>query len=119
MSETSGNIIVEVMSGPEDGRLVSCKKTPISIGRASDNDVRLPYDHLISRYHARILRPEGQFMLCDLNSTNGTFIGKKRIRKDAPIKPRKLFKVGATSLRIRTTSSGESEPDWASEESEG
>lgn len=111
MAENSENIIVEIMSGPEDGRLVSCNKTPISIGRASDNDVRLLYDHLISRYHARILKPEEQFVLCDLKSTNGTFIGKKKVRKDSPIKPRKLFKVGATLLRIKTPSSGEPQPD--------
>ena len=108
---TSETIIVEVMNGPEDGRLVPCEKTPVSIGRAPDNVVRLSFDHLISRHHARILRPEGTFVLCDLKSTNGTFIGRKRIRKDAPIYPHTLFQVGATLLRIILSAPDEISPE--------
>jgi pSer/pThr/pTyr-binding forkhead associated (FHA) protein len=100
-------IVVEVMNGPEDGRLVPCEKAPITIGRAPDNAVHLSFDHLISRHHARILRQEKTFVLSDLKSTNGTFIGRKRIRKDAPIHPHMLFRVGATLLRIRLSSPDE------------
>jgi pSer/pThr/pTyr-binding forkhead associated (FHA) protein len=98
-------IIIEVMNGPEDGRLITCEHAPISIGRDSDNAVSLPFDHLISRNHARILNPGNEFILCDLNSTNGTFVGSKRVKKNMSIKPRMLFRVGGTLLRIRTTSS--------------
>jgi pSer/pThr/pTyr-binding forkhead associated (FHA) protein len=90
------------MSGPEDGRRIACDKTPITIGRANENSISLPCDHLISRSHARISRSESGFTLRDLESANGTFIGKKRVRKkSAPVKPDELFRIGATLLRIK------------------
>ena len=96
-----GKILVEIMSGPDDGRVTVCGKTPITIGRGSDETVHLPYDHLISRHHARIILDEEKIVLRDLNSTNGTFIGKKRIQEDTVIEPNTLFRVGGTQLMIR------------------
>lgn len=97
-------IIVEVMNGPEDGRVVVCDKIPVSIGRGTDNRVCIPYDHLVSRHHAKIAGSEGKFLLCDLNSTNGTFVGSERVREDTPIEPNKLFRVGATLLMLKLRS---------------
>jgi pSer/pThr/pTyr-binding forkhead associated (FHA) protein len=94
-------IIVEVMNGPEDGRVIVCEEMPISIGRTTDNLVRLSYDHLISRHHASVRKLEDKFVLFDLNSTNGTFVGTKRVKKNVPIKPHMLFRVGSTLLRMR------------------
>lgn len=95
-------IVVEVMNGPEDGREIVCNKTPITIGRSNENSVSLTCDHLISRCHARVAKSGDEFKLKDLGSTNGTFIGKKRIReKSVPVKSDELFRVGATLLRIK------------------
>ena len=102
-----GKIMIEIMNGPDDGHVTVCDKTPISIGRGSDEMVHLPYDHLISRHHARIITAEGKFVLRDLNSTNGTFIGKKRIREDTAIEANTLFRVGGTQLMIRLRGAGE------------
>ena len=101
-SREADRIVIEVMSGPEDGRKLACSKSPITIGRASENSVSLPSDHLISRRHARVSISEGEFSLEDLGSANGTFLGKKRLRKKAArVKPDELFRVGATLLRIK------------------
>lgn len=97
-------IIVEFMNGPEDGRVVLCDKIPISIGRGTDNRIGIPYDHLVSRHHAKIVKSEDKLLLCDLNSTNGTFVGGKRVREDTPIKPNKLFRVGSTLLIVKIRS---------------
>jgi len=94
-------VVIEVMNGPEDGREIICGSFPISIGRENENTVDLHCDHLVSRNHARITQMEGGLFLSDLGSTNGTFIGKKRVREDSPIKPGKLFRVGATLLRVK------------------
>ncbi len=95
-------IAIEVMNGPEDGRVVVCDKMPICIGRASDNEVHLPFDHLISRHHARLIETGGKIALCDLNSTNGTFVGSKRVQDRVMIERNRLFRVGATTLTIRS-----------------
>ncbi len=106
-SRKTDRIVIEVMSGPEDGREIICDKTPITIGRSSENSVSLPSDHLISRCHARISGSKDGFSLEDLGSTNGAFIGKKRVRKDsAPLKPDELFRIGATLLRIKPRRAG-------------
>lgn len=48
---------------------------PLSIGRASDNDLPVPSDRA-SRYHARLEWDRGQFLLVD-ESTNGTFLERE------------------------------------------
>lgn len=100
-SSKSGPITVEVMNGPEDGREIVCDRLPITLGRSGENSIGLSCDHLISRNHARIHKSDKGFTLEDLKSTNGTFIGKKRVRKSTPVKPSQLFRVGATLLRMK------------------
>src|SRR5262249_53273308 len=50
----------------------------VRIGRLEENDLILdnPY---ISRFHAEILRDTGGHILCDLESTSGTFVNDVRI----------------------------------------
>ncbi|NQU08569.1 MAG: FHA domain-containing protein [Candidatus Abyssubacteria bacterium] len=100
-AEKAGPIKIEIMNGPEDGRVVVCDILPISIGRADESSVSLLYDHLISRRHALVTRSGDDIFLKDLNSRNGTFVGKERVRESTPIEPDELFRVGATLLRVR------------------
>jgi pSer/pThr/pTyr-binding forkhead associated (FHA) protein len=101
-SRKTDRIVIEIMSGPEDGRKIACDKTPITIGRSGENSIALPSDQLVSRRHARISGSQDGFSLEDLESANGTFIGKERVRKNsAPVKPDELFRIGATLLRIK------------------
>jgi pSer/pThr/pTyr-binding forkhead associated (FHA) protein len=93
------------MNGAEDGRIIECAEFPITMGRASDNMAHLPYDHLISRNHAKIERNQNTLTLCDLKSTNGTFFHEKRVKEDIRIGLNKIFRVGATLLTIRLHSS--------------
>lgn len=100
----AGKFIIEIMNGPEDGRTVEFEESPITIGRATDNLVHLPYDHLISRYHAKIELKENKIILHDLNSTNGTYVREHRIKDEKSIELNKMFRVGATLLTIRLRS---------------
>ncbi len=53
-------------------------KESITIGRAEDNGVVI--DNLaVSSYHARIDKAGGDFILTDLQSTNGTFVNDARV----------------------------------------
>lgn len=52
----------------------------VSIGSAPDSDVQIQ-SHFVSRHHAQLVQTDKGSVLADLNSTNGTFINSRRIRK--------------------------------------
>ena len=58
----------------------------IDIGREAPADILLPFP-TISRRHARITRAPSGYFIADLESRNGTCIGKERIRNE----PRRLM----------------------------
>jgi pSer/pThr/pTyr-binding forkhead associated (FHA) protein len=51
----------------------------MTIGRSPDCDIRLP-KRQVSRYHARIERDDGGYLLRDLGSKNGTYVNGQEIR---------------------------------------
>jgi pSer/pThr/pTyr-binding forkhead associated (FHA) protein len=54
------------------------KEGMITIGRHSDNTIAI--DHFaISRYHARIDKAGNDYIISDLQSTNGTFVNSEKI----------------------------------------
>jgi hypothetical protein len=53
-------------------------KPVINIGRRSDNQLVLS-DPRVSRRHAQIRLSSGKYLLCDLNSTGGTFVNGEQI----------------------------------------
>jgi hypothetical protein len=80
---------------------------PVRIGRHAGNDVVLD-DSLngVSRFHAEI-RPEGNsYVIVDLNSRNGVWIGGKRIKDKAALLLGVPVTVGAFELALEDDPSG-------------
>jgi pSer/pThr/pTyr-binding forkhead associated (FHA) protein len=72
---------------------------PTMIGRAVDSDFVID-DRTVSRHHATI-RPAGaQWLLVDLDSTNGTRVNGVRVAGRAVIKPGDEIGFGAASARF-------------------
>lgn len=68
-----------LMSGANAGQFFEVRGPECLIGRDPDADVRLD-DAGISRRHAKILnRGDGRYLLEDLGSANGTFVGGKPV----------------------------------------
>jgi pSer/pThr/pTyr-binding forkhead associated (FHA) protein len=59
---------------------IEMKKDTISIGRKSDNDIVID-NPAISGHHCRIALEGGTYYVEDLESTNGTFVNQKRVKK--------------------------------------
>jgi diguanylate cyclase (GGDEF)-like protein len=70
-------VLVRV-GGSMNGQVCIFRKQEVTIGRSARASWRL-YDLGVSRHHARMLRHRGKFYLEDLKSTNGTFVGGRRI----------------------------------------
>jgi predicted component of type VI protein secretion system len=63
-------VTIQILDGVDKGKVFH-RITPISIGREEGNSVQLN-DERVSRYHAKIQEDQGQLVLTDLESTNGT-----------------------------------------------
>lgn len=64
-------VTFRVLDGIDKGRLFRDLATPVTIGREEGNVLRLN-DERVSRYHAKIQSDNGEIILTDLESTNGT-----------------------------------------------
>ena len=69
-----------IVAGTHIGKIYGIEEGEIISGRSPDCDIWIE-DNTISRKHFRIRRGEGECVVQDLNSTNGTFINNKRIKK--------------------------------------
>ncbi len=64
-------ITLRVVEGADRGRVYKDLVAPITIGREEGNSIQLN-DERVSRFHVRIQFDQGQLVLTDLESTNGT-----------------------------------------------
>lgn len=79
--------------GTEDFELT---KVVTTIGRSRSNDIVIN-DTSVSRLHVRIENRNGQFYILDNNSSNGTFLNKKKIG-EAPIRDGDQLVTGRISF---------------------
>jgi predicted component of type VI protein secretion system len=64
-------VTFQVLEGIDKGRTFRELPTPVSIGREEGNLLRLN-DERVSRFHAKLQFDNGEMILTDLESTNGT-----------------------------------------------
>ena len=64
----------------------------ITLGRVMDNDITIN-DRSVSRHHVKILLSQGRAELVDLDSSNGTELNGKRIKK-TPLHDHDIFNIG-------------------------
>ncbi|MCQ9369018.1 FHA domain-containing protein [Brevibacterium sp. 91QC2O2] len=90
-----------VTSGPLVGVAVALGTSAISLGRAGDNTVVLE-DDFASGHHARVYPGPQGWILEDLGSTNGTFLGQQRVTGSIQLPTNVPLTVGHTTLELRT-----------------
>jgi hypothetical protein len=69
-----------VVAGDQPGRVHPLAKNTVIIGRAPTADIRVS-DRSVSNEHARIINGSTGFEIEDLSSTNGTFLGARKVMR--------------------------------------
>jgi two-component system response regulator GlrR len=90
---------LEVIAGPDTGKLHKAKQRSVLIGTHPSADVVLSDPH-VSRLHARLDVEDDEYVLRDLGSTNGTRVSEVKIR-EACLAEGALVEVGTSRLRFR------------------
>ncbi len=87
---------IQVIQGPDKGRTFQIGDGDNVIGRQADE---IPLgDGTVSRYHARLSRRNGAWLLEDLGSANGTFLNGERVENAGEVKRGDQIKCGGTLL---------------------
>ncbi|KPK31060.1 MAG: hypothetical protein AMK69_01530 [Nitrospira bacterium SG8_3] len=83
---------------PETKRI---DRTIVTVGRGHENDIILD-DMSVSKKHAEIYERENGIFISDLDSTNGTFVGERKIPalKEIPFQPGDIVTIGVFHLRL-------------------
>lgn len=89
-----------VTSGHLSGTVIPLGTAPISIGRAPDSTLVVD-DEYASARHARLFPHEGQWVVEDLGSTNGTWIGKTRLTSPTVLQMGQPLRIGQTVIELR------------------
>jgi pilus assembly protein CpaF len=71
----------------------------ISIGRVQGNDLMLPKGN-VSKRHARLVYRDGRFIVTDMNSTNGTYVNRRRINQATIVRQGDRIYIGDFVIRI-------------------
>ncbi|MEV1052274.1 FHA domain-containing protein [Streptomyces sp. NPDC049887] len=90
-----------VTEGSLTGTTVALQGQTITLGRAHDSTIVLDDDYASSR-HARIYPDrDGQWIVEDLGSTNGTYLDRTRLTTPTPIPPGAPIRIGKTVIELR------------------
>jgi pSer/pThr/pTyr-binding forkhead associated (FHA) protein len=91
---------VVIVDGGNKGEAVSLDHAPLLIGRGTDAAIRLDDDYVSTR-HARIVSSGDQWFVEDLGSTNGTYVGSRRITQPTALGVGSQVRIGKTVLELR------------------
>ncbi|MCW7941834.1 hypothetical protein AAW14_07160 [Streptomyces hygroscopicus] len=90
-----------VSEGSLTGTTVALQGQTITLGRAHDSTIVLDDDYASSR-HARIYPDrDGQWIVEDLGSTNGTYLDRTRLTTPTPIPLGAPIRIGKTVIELR------------------
>ncbi|MBV0896166.1 FHA domain-containing protein [Microbacterium sp. NC79] len=91
---------IVITSGPKAGLEIPLGTEPLTIGRSRESGLVIR-DDFTSSHHARLVLWGEQWMIQDLDSTNGTWHDGEKVTTPTPIRAGAPVKVGATVFELR------------------
>ena len=89
-----------VTAGMLAGTELNLADQQITIGRADDATLVLNDDYASTR-HARLFPQDGQWIVEDLGSTNGTYLDRQKVTQPTPVPVGVPIRIGKTVLELR------------------
>jgi pSer/pThr/pTyr-binding forkhead associated (FHA) protein len=101
--------LLKILNGDSAGAAFAIGNGDHRVGRADGNHIRLP-DGSVSSSHCEVcLDAQGNLVVRDLNSTNGTFINGQRVR-EALVQPGQHLRLGSLELVFENSLAASHEP---------
>ncbi len=79
MADIPSNAKLTINTGPDAGKVVELTQAELVIGRSAPAGLIIVHPE-ISRRHARLVYQQGNYLLEDLGSSNGTFLNGQRLQ---------------------------------------
>lgn len=89
-----------ITSGVAAGTSIPLDEDFVTIGRSSESTLVI-VDEYTSTYHARLARSRDQWILTDLDSTNGTLLNGEKVRNSVPVPNFTPVTIGKTTFELR------------------
>lgn len=89
-----------ITSGKAAGTSIPLEDEFITIGRSPDSTLVI-VDEYTSTYHARLARQGREWVLTDLDSTNGTRLAGEKITQSVPVPLNTPVTIGQTTFELR------------------
>lgn len=83
-----------------EGREIDLSDGEVTVGRSRTSTVRLEHES-VSRSHALLTFDRGEAVVKDLASSNGTFVGGKRIARETRLVNGDRLQLGAAVIEVR------------------
>ena len=91
-----------IISGPEGrSKTVELTTGPLGLGRSSDNYLAYPEDPWLSRYHLAFEQQNGQWVVKDCGSRNGTVVNASVLTGAHRLRPGDRIKAGNLSIQVK------------------
>jgi pSer/pThr/pTyr-binding forkhead associated (FHA) protein len=89
-----------VTGGDKAGTEITLSGRQLTIGRAGDSDLIVD-DEYASTHHAKLVFINGEWLIQDLDSTNGTFLEGQKISTPQTVSTNSQVRVGQTTFELR------------------
>lgn len=94
-----------ISSGMLKGTVMDVRSPLSHVGRGAHNDIVVS-DESVSDSHAKLQRRENGWYVVDMGSTNGTYVGGKRIDGEAPLNGAPDLRFGGVKFIFRVPDGG-------------
>ena len=93
--------VLEIINeGLLKGRTFEIRVPLAHVGRGAHNDISIP-DESVSDSHAKLQKRDAGWFVVDMDSTNGTYVGGRRISGEAPLVGRPDVRFGGIKMSFK------------------